>query len=171
MADLAASVASVMGFDNELIEDIRLAGRVHDVGKIGVRESVLNKPGPLAPEEFEHVKHSVRLSVEILSPLKHLARILPCIQDHQEHWDGSGYPRALAGPEIAIGGRILHIADAYDAMTSHRAFREPMSSHQAVEILSQHSGIQFDPEIFLAFKSVVQHRKSAAFLDTDSLGA
>ncbi len=171
MAALAASIASAMGLDDELIEDIRLAGRVHDVGKIGIRESVLNKPGPLTAEEFDHVKESVRLSVEILSPLKHLAHILPYILDHQEHWDGSGYPRALAGAEIAIGGRILHIADAYDAMTSRRAFREPMSSQEALEILSQHSGIQFDPEIFLAFKSVVQRRKSLVFIDTDSLGA
>lgn len=171
VADLAASMASALGFDDELVEDIRLAGRVHDVGKIGVRESVLNKPGRLEPEEFEHVKESVRHSVEILSPLRHLARILPYIQDHQEHWDGSGYPRALAGPEIAIGGRILHLADAYDAMTSRRAFREPMSPQNAIKILSEHSGTQFDPEIFLAFKSVVQRRKSPDSGGTDTLDA
>ena len=171
VADLAASIASAMGLGDEMVEDLRLAGRVHDVGKIGIRESVLNKPGPLTAEEFDHVKESVRLSVEILSPLKHLSRILPYILDHQEHWVGSDYPRALAGPEIAIGGRILHIADAYDAMTSRRAFREPMSSQEALKVLSQHSGIQFDPEVFLAFKSVVQRRKSLVFIDTDSLGA
>lgn len=170
VADLAASIANAMGLDDELVEDIRLAGRLHDVGKIGIREPVLNKPGPLTSEEFDHVKESVRLSVDILSPLKHLARILPFIQDHQEHWDGSGYPRALAGPEIAIGGRILHLADAYDAMTSRRAFREPRSPQDAIEVLSQHSGIQFDPEIFQAFRSVVQRRKSLTFIDTDSLG-
>lgn len=168
VAALAASIASAMGLDDELVEDIRLAGRVHDVGRIGIRESVLNKPGPLTSEEFDHVKESVRLSVEILSPLKHLARILPFIQDHQEHWDGSGYPRALAGPEIAIGGRILHLADTYDAMTSGRAFRAPRSPHDAIEVLSQLSGIQFDPEIFQAFRSVVQRRKSLVFIDTDS---
>lgn len=171
VADLAASIASSLGLDDELVEDIRLAGRVHDVGKIGIRESVLNKPGSLTAEEFDHVKESVRLSVEILSPLKHLVRILPYIQDHQEHWDGSGYPRGLAGPEIAIGGRILHVADAYDAMTSRRAFREPMAPQDAIEILSTHTGIQFDPEVFQAFKSVVQRRKSLVFIDLDSQGA
>jgi response regulator RpfG family c-di-GMP phosphodiesterase len=171
VAEAAASIASAMGLDDELVEDIRLAGRVHDVGKIGVRETVLNKPGKLTPEEFDHVKDSVRLSVEILSPLKHLNRILPYIQDHQEHWDGSGYPRGLAGPEIAIGGRILHVADAYDAMTSRRAFREPMSPQNAIEILSEHAGIQFDPEVFQAFKSVVLRRKSLVFIDLDSLDA
>jgi putative two-component system response regulator len=170
VADLAASIASALGLDDELVEDIRLAGRVHDVGKIGIRESVLNKPGSLTTEEFDHVKESVRLSVEILSPLKHLSRILPYIQDHQEHWDGSGYPRGLAGPEIAIGGRILHVADAYDAMTSRRAFREPMTPQDAIEILARQGGIQFDPEVFLAFKSVVQRRKSLVFIDLDSLG-
>ncbi len=170
VADLAASIASAMGLDDELVEDIRLAGRVHDVGKIGVREAVLNKPDKLTPEEFEHVKNSVRLSVEILSPLTHLSRILPYIQDHQEHWDGSGYPRGLVGPEIAIGGRILHAADAYDAMTSRRAFREPMSPQDAMEVLSQQAGIQFDPEVFQTFKSVVLRRKSLVFIDTESLG-
>ncbi|MDQ8153761.1 MAG: response regulator [Gemmatimonadota bacterium] len=171
VADLAASIASAMSLDDELVEDIRLAGRVHDVGKIGIREAVLNKPGALTPEEFDHVKESVRLSVEILSPLKHIARVLPYIQDHQEHWDGSGYPRGLAGPEIAIGGRILHVADAYDAMTSRRAFREPKQPQEAIEILSTQTGGQFDPDVFQAFKSVVQRRKSLVFIDLESLGA
>ncbi len=171
VADLAASIATAMGLDDELIEDIRLAGRVHDVGKIGIRESVLNKPDKLTPEEFDHVKESVRISVEILSPLKHLSRLLPYIQDHQEHWDGSGYPRGLAGPESAIGGRILHLADAYDAMTSRRAFREPRTPQQAMDVLSEHAGIQFDPEVFQAFKSVVLRRKSLVFIDVDPSGA
>jgi putative two-component system response regulator len=171
VADLAASIASSLGLDDELVEDIRLAGRVHDVGKIGIRESVLNKPSALTPEEFDHVKGSVHLSVEILSPLKHIARILPYIQDHQEHWDGSGYPRGLAGAGIAIGGRILHVADAYDAMTSRRAFREPKSPQEAIDVLSRQAGIQFDPDVFQAFKSVVQRRKSLVFIDLDSLGA
>jgi len=171
MAELAASIASAMGLDDELVEDIRLAGRVHDVGKIGIRESVLNKPDKLTPEEFEHVKDSVRLSVEILSPLKHLSRILPYIQDHQEHWDGSGYPRGLVGPESAIGGRILHLADAYDAMTSRRAFREPRTPQRAIEILAEEAGRQFDPEVFQAFKTVVLRRKSLTFIDLGTLGA
>lgn len=171
VADLAASIASAMSLDDELVEDIRLAGRVHDVGKIGIRESVLNKPGALTPEEFEHVKQSVALSVEILTPLRHLARILPYIQDHQEHWDGGGYPQGLAGADISIGGRILHVADAYDAMTSRRAFREPKPPQEAIEILSSQAGVQFDPEVFQAFKSVVQRRKSLVFIDLDSLGA
>jgi putative two-component system response regulator len=171
VADLAASMASALGLDDELVEDIRMAGRVHDVGKIGIRESVLNKPGPLTPDEFDHVKESVRLSVEILSPLKHLARIIPYIQDHQEHWDGSGYPQGLAGAEITMGGRVLHLADAYDAMTSRRAFREPKSSQEAINTLSEQAGVQFDPDVFRAFKSVVQHRKSLVFIDLDSSGA
>lgn len=171
VADLAASIASAMGLEDELVEDIRLAGRVHDVGKIGIRESVLNKPDKLTREEFDHVKDSVRISVEILSPLRHLARILPYIQDHQEHWDGSGYPRGLAGPESAIGGRILHLADAYDAMTSRRAFREPMAPQRAMEILANEAGRQFDPEIFQAFKTVVLRRKSLTFIDLDTQGA
>jgi len=170
VADLSASIASALHLDDELVEDIRLAGRVHDVGKIGISETILNKPSALTTEEFDQVKESVRLSVEILSPLKHIARILPYIEDHQEHWDGSGYPRALSGPEISIGGRILHLADSYDAMTSRRAFREPMEPQAAIDRLAELAPTQFDPDVFMAFKSVVQRRKSLVFIDLDSLG-
>lgn len=97
-----------------------MAAHVMDVGKIGIRESVLNKPGTLTAEEFEHVKTHVTMSLEILSAIKPLQATLEPVRHHHEHYDGTGYPGRLAGEAISLGGRILHAADTYDALTSRR---------------------------------------------------
>ena len=116
VADLAASIATALGLSDDTVEELRTAGRLMDVGKIGIRESVLNKPGALTPEEFDHVKTHVEIGLDILSTIKPIAHLLPAIQDHHEHWDGNGYPRKLKGEQISLGGRILHAADAFDAI-------------------------------------------------------
>lgn len=171
VADYAASIAEELGLDPDTVEYVRLAGRLHDVGKIGTRESVLNKPGPLTEEEFAHVQDHVRLGVEILSPLKHLGPALQYIQDHHEHWNGSGYPRRLKGEEISIGGRILAAADAYDALTTRRPYREPTPSEETVEYLAAHSGMLMDPRVYEALKAVVLRRRSLVFIDDLDLGS
>ena len=165
VAELAASIADDLGMTADAVEQVRLAGRLHDVGKIGTREAVLNKPGPLTPEEFDHVKEHVRIGMEILAPLKHLGEALTFVQDHHEHWDGSGYPRALGGERISIGGRILAAADAFDALTSKRAYREPMQPQETVEFLQGHVGRLLDPDIFAALRRVVSRRKTLTFID------
>ncbi|MBX9928993.1 MAG: response regulator [Gemmatimonadaceae bacterium] len=165
VADLAASIAGFLRLDEDLVEDIRLAARLHDIGKIGVREEVLDKPGPLTDEERAHVRGHVRMGVDILTPLTHIARILPYVLDHHEHWDGTGYPRALAGADISIGGRIIAAADAYDALTSRRAWREPMTPRETIEFLETRVGSQLDPGIFSALQSIVLRRKSLVFID------
>ena len=166
VADQAASIAEAMGLDADLVENVRLAGRLHDVGKIGIREEVLNKPGPLTPEEFEHVKEHVRMGMEILSPLKHIPLALQFVQDHHEHFDGSGYPRGLAGEAIAIGGRILAACDAFDSLTSRRAFREAMEPRATLDYLeAHHVGGLLDPAVFAALKTVVQRRRTLTFID------
>src|SRR5258705_4751265 len=96
VADQAASIAETMGLDADIVENVRLAGRLHDVGKIGIREDILNKPGSLTPEEFDHVKEHVQMGMEILTPLKHIPTALEYVHDHHEHWDAGGYPRGLA---------------------------------------------------------------------------
>lgn len=166
VADLAASMASHLGLSDDEVENLRLAGRLMDVGKIGIRESVLNKPGTLTPEEFDHVREHVRIGIEILSALKPIARLLPAIQDHHEHWDGQGYPRGLAGENISVGGRVLAAADAFDALTSHRAWREPLSPNDALKFLEERSGSLLDPAVFQALKAVVLRRKTLHFLDS-----
>ncbi len=169
VADLAASIAEELGLDPDTVEYVRLAGRLHDVGKIGTREAVLNKPGALTEEEFAHVQDHVRIGVEILSPLKHIGPALQYVQDHHEHWNGLGYPRGLAGEEISIGGRILAAADAFDALTTRRPYREPMEAQETIEYLASQVGQLMDPRVYAAMRAVVERRKSLVFID--DLGA
>lgn len=165
VADLAASIAEQLGHEPEMVEHIRLAGRLHDVGIIGIREQVLNKPGPLTAEEYAHVKEHVKIGMEILAPLSHLGDILEMIHSHHEYLDGTGYPRQLQQSQINIGARILCIADAFDALTSRRAFRESMSTADALATMSQQVDRRFDRAAYEALCKLKQHRKSLIFLD------
>ncbi len=169
VAELAASIAEEMGLDADTVEHVRLAGRLHDVGKIGIRESVLNKPGKLTAEEYEHVKDHVRIGLEILSPLlSHLGPVLDYIRDHHEHWDGGGYPRRLGGEEISLGGRILAAADAFDALISRRAYRDGVEANIAMQVLEQTVGQLLDPRVFATLKVLVERNQSLIFIDWSS---
>lgn len=163
VAELGASIAAELKLSEDMIEDIRLAARIHDIGKIGIRESILNKPGKLTPEEFAHVQDHVRIGMEILAPLKHIATALEYVQDHHEHWDGTGYPNGRVGVQISLGGRILAAADAYDALTSQRAYRKPLSPMETVTYLRDQAGTLLDPAVFDALANVILRRKSLVF--------
>jgi len=166
VASLGAAVAHALGLSDDTVEAVRLAGRLHDVGKIGIREEVLNKPARLTPEEFEHVKSHVRAGMEILAPLTAIVdAALPYVHDHHEHWDGSGYPRGRAGEDITLGGRILCACDAYDALTSRRPYREPLSERETLDYLSTQVGRLLDPQVYAALKQVVEERRSLVFLE------
>ena len=165
VAELAASIAEYMTLAPDVVEDVRIAGRLHDVGNIGIRDDVLNKPGALNAEEFAHVKDHVRIGVEILSPLRHIERAITFVADHHEHFDGTGYPATKQGDAISIGGRILAAADAFDAITSRRPYREPRSPEEAVTELQRHSGTLLDPRVLEALRVVVKRRKSLIFID------
>jgi response regulator RpfG family c-di-GMP phosphodiesterase len=166
VADVAAAIADQLGLDAEMVESVRIAGRLHDIGRIGIRESILNKPGPLTAEEFDHVKDHVRIGLEILAPLQHLGHVLAFVQDHHERWDGNGYPRGLSGDQSSIGGRILAAADAYAALTSRRAYREPVSGAEAIARLRGTVGSQLDARIYDALKSVIERNQSLlVFID------
>jgi putative two-component system response regulator len=158
VAELAGQLAEEMGLDQSFSEDLRVAGRLHDVGKIGIRESVLNKPGRLTAEEFEHVKRHVQIGLDILAPLSHLRTPLEYVQHHHEHWDGAGYPQQLSGEQIPLGARILCAADTFDALTSKRAYREPMEPLAALAHLKVDVGKQFDPCVYEALVRVVTRR-------------
>jgi len=165
VADLGAQVAAQLGLDDDTVEDVRLAGRLHDVGKIGIREEVLNKPGRLEPDEYEHVKDHVRIGTEILAPLRHIiGPALQYVQDHHEHWGGGGYPRGLAGEEISLGGRILCACDAFDALTSRRPYREPLSRDATLDFLATQCGRQVEPMVLDALRTVVE-RRVLVFID------
>ena len=165
VAELAASIADGLSLDADTVEAVRMAGHLHDVGKIGIREEVLNKPGKLTPEEFAHVKDHVRIGMEILAPLQHLGVVLDYIHDHHEHVDGSGYPRGLPGTEISLGGRILCAADTFDALTSRRAYRDPMSPRETVEYLASSVGQLQDGTVYDVLRRIVLRRKTLVFID------
>jgi putative two-component system response regulator len=165
VATLAASIAEALRLDSNTVESVRLGGRLHDVGMIGIREAVLHKPGPLTAEEYAHVKDHVRISMKILAPLKHLGVALDYVRDHHEHVDGSGYPDGLAGDRISIGGRILAAADAFDALTSRRAYRAPLTPEATIKHLSGAVGGLLDRRVFEAMKSVVAGGRALVFID------
>jgi putative two-component system response regulator len=161
VAELAGRLAEELSLDETTCEDLRVAGRLHDVGKIGIREAILNKPDSLTPDEFEHVKHHVQIGLDILAPLFHIKNPLQYVEHHHERWDGTGYPQGLTGEAIPMGARILCAADTFDALTSKRAYREPLEPLAALEHLRIASGKQFDPRVYDALVSVITKRLSA----------
>jgi len=168
VADLSATLAHQMGLPEDQIEHVRVAGRLHDIGKIGTRESVLNKQGALTPEEFEHVKQHVVIGSQILSPLSHLGDIIPAVRGHHERWDGTGYPDASRAEEIPLAARIIGAAEVYDALSTSRAYQEKMSPEQAIERMADLSGTVLDPAVYDALATVVARRRTLVFLDEGS---
>jgi len=158
VAELAGQLARELGLDETMSEDLRVAGRLHDVGKIGIREAILNKPGRLTSEEFEHVKRHVQIGLDILAPLFHIKKPLKYVQHHHERWDGDGYPQGLSGEDIPLGARILCAADTFDALTSKRAYRDPLAPMAALDHLRVDAGKQFDPCVYDALVRVITKR-------------
>ena len=128
-----------------------LAGLLHDVGKIGVNDDVLQKPSILSEAEYEHVKQHVRIGHHILQGLTRLEEVLPVVLHHHEWWDGAGYPHQLESNRIPRAARIVSVADAYDAMTSDRPYRRGISEAEVDRILREGAGKQWDPEVIDAF--------------------
>lgn len=155
VAELGAAIAAELGEPDQMVELVHTAGRLHDVGKIGIREAVLNKNGPLTADEFAHVKEHVQVGLEILQPLHHLGEALHFIRDHHEHWDGGGYPFGRAGTDISLGGRILTAADAFDALTSKRAYRDPMSAGTTLAYLGTQVERLLEPRVYEALAVVI----------------
>jgi putative two-component system response regulator len=165
VADLAATIAHQMGMPDEDVEIVRIAGRLHDIGKIGTRESVLNKQGALTPEEFEHVKQHVIIGSQILAPLTHLGDIIGAVRSHHERWDGTGYPDGLRGEEIPHGARIIGAAEVYDALCTSRPYQDRLTPEQAVERMADLSGTALDPKVYGGLSTVVARRRTLVFLD------
>jgi len=151
VAETAVQIAEAMGLDAEQVAMIRYAATLHDIGKIGVEDSTIRSPKRLSAEELESVRRHPELGEEILRPVQMLRPALPLIRHHHERWDGTGYPDGLAGEEIPLGARIIAVADAFDAMTSTRPYRERLSTAEALRELYVNRGKQFDPEVVYAF--------------------
>src|SRR5437879_9871436 len=165
VADLSATIAHQLGLSDEQLEQVRVAGRLHDIGKIGTRESVLNKEGVLTPEEFEHVKQHVLIGSQILAPLSHLGDLLPPGRGHHERWDGTGYPDGLRGEAIPLAARIIGAAEVYDALSTSRAYHEKMTPEKAIQSLAYISVSVIDPTVYEALVTIVGRRGTLVFLD------
>jgi putative nucleotidyltransferase with HDIG domain len=147
----AALIAEAMDMGDSEVEEVRLAGILHDIGKVGIPESILNKSGPLNPEEWETMKSHVRFGAKILEPLRALARIQKMVLHHHEFFDGSGYPEGFSGEQIPLGARIIAVADAYDTITSDRTYKKARTSAEALAELERCSNAQFDGGIISVF--------------------
>ena len=160
VAAFAGEIAERLGLDAETIERIELAARLHDVGKIGIPDRIVEKPAPLEPEELQIMRRHPELGAELLAGLD-CAPVDDWILHHHEHWDGTGYPHGLAGEEIPLASRIILVADAYDAMLSDRSYRAAMVPGFAIAELRRWAGRQFDPEVVEAALAVLEHEDSA----------
>ncbi|MEO8199022.1 MAG: HD domain-containing phosphohydrolase [Gemmatimonadota bacterium] len=157
----AVRTAVRLGFTADPLEDIRLGGELHDIGKIDTPESILNKPGPLSPDEFERVMRHVLLGEKILAPfVKETPVVLRIVRSHHERVDGRGFPDGLVGEAIPYEARIVAVADAFDAMTTSRAYRSSRTNDEAFEELRACSGTHFDPEVVHAFTAAFADMKS-----------
>ncbi|MEE9583052.1 MAG: diguanylate cyclase, partial [Dehalococcoidales bacterium] len=156
VSEYAAAISEALKLSQDKITILRSAGLLHDIGKVGVPDSILNKKAPLADDEWKPIKAHPELGVEILRHLIDLVNCLPAIMHHHEHYDGGGYPAGLKGDKIPLEARILAVADAYDAMTSPRPYREQLPSSAAISELKRSSGTQFDPELIDIFCKIIQ---------------
>lgn len=148
--EYSCAIAEVMKLSNQQISDIGTAALLHDIGKIGIPTEILNKPGKLSHEEYEIVKLHPAYAKKILNNLSSFSAIVNIAYNHHEHYDGTGYPNGLKGDEIPIEAQIIQLADAYDAMTSDRSYHKALSTHKAIEVLTEESGRQFHPEVVKA---------------------
>ncbi|UCH80995.1 MAG: HD-GYP domain-containing protein, partial [Nitrospiraceae bacterium] len=156
----AEAIALEMDIDQDDIKDIKLAGLLHDIGKIGTSDYLLDKPGALTKDEFIQIKKHPSQGAHILKDIKQLKDIIPYIEHHHEKIDGSGYPLNLSGDRIPLGAKILHVADSFDSMTSDRPYRPAPGLEFALNELRTYKGSQFDPEVVDAFLKILSRSQN-----------
>lgn len=154
-------IANAVDMGEIEIEDLEMAGLLHDIGKIGIPRSIICKPGKLTDDEFTMMKQHPEIGEKILNGIKRLDNATNWLNKHHERWDGRGYPFGVKGEEIPLPARILAVADTYDAMTSDRSYRKGLPHEVAVEEIKKCSGAQFDPEIAEAFLSIEKEIEKA----------
>jgi HD-GYP domain-containing protein (c-di-GMP phosphodiesterase class II) len=162
VADLAVRVARKLGLGGEQLDEVARAAELHDVGKVGIPDTILNKPGPLDATEWEFMHQHTILGERILNAAPALRPVARLVRSSHERWDGTGYPDRLAGEAIPLGARIVAVCDAYEAMTADRAYRKALSPHAAREELSANAGSQFDPAVVAAFLAAVDPDQAEA---------
>lgn len=150
VARIAVQLGRQMGLSSREKSNLYLAGLLHDVGKIGIQDHVLKKPGALTGDEYKHIMSHVEIGVSIVQEIRALRHLLPAIKHHHERYDGGGYPNGSKGAEIPLQARILSVADGFDAMSHDRAYRARRSPAEVQRILREESGRQWDPAVVSA---------------------
>jgi putative nucleotidyltransferase with HDIG domain len=159
---LAVAVATELELDLETVRNVELGAVLHDIGKVRVPESILNKPGPLTQSEWAIMKTHPEVGEHILRPIQSLQAILPIVRHHHERWDGNGYPDGLAGRAIPLGARIVGVCDAYRAMSEDRPYRNALSEHDARDELERGAGSHFDADCVAALLRALDRRDHTA---------
>lgn len=167
----AGATARELACTSEDVDMLQLAALFHDIGKIGIPDAILRKPGPLNDEEREIMRLHPQIGARILEQIGGIFRVLaPIVVAHHERWDGEGYPFNLTGEQIPLAARILTVVDSYDAMISRRPYHEPMSKEQAEQELLRCSGSQFDPRIVETFLRMLRkHEEHVSVVDAQSV--
>lgn len=147
VADISIKLGEKMGLDEDMQLNLKRGAVLHDIGKIGIKESILNKNGPLNKEERKHMEKHPIIGEEICRPLETFKDVLPIIRHHHERWDGKGYPDGLKGEEIPLLARIVTAADVFDALISNRPYRDAWPRERALGFMKKEAGTQFDPSI------------------------
>ena len=171
VARMAVAVAEEMGLDQQQVLEIEYAAALHDIGKIGVTDSILRKATSLDEAEWKEIRRHSELGYEILKGIDFLRGAAEIVWAHHERYDGKGYPRGLAGEEIPLGSRVFGVVDAYDAMTSRRPYRQAMSREQATIEIARNSATQFDPHIVEAFLVMIRRSLDGAFEEETGYGS
>lgn len=171
VSQLACAAAAAMDHDPEDVERVRVGALLHDIGKIGIADSVLQNPGRLTSEEFALVRQHPVIGRHILEGVHGLAPFLDAVELHHENWDGTGYPKGLVGEQTPLDARIIHVADAYDAMTTDRSYRRGYSHERAIAVLKENAGTQFDPAVVDVVIRVTREILPASSISESSVSA
>lgn len=156
VAELSETLALQLDFEPAEVEEVRMAGLLHDIGMIGIRESVVHKRGQLTEEEYRHVQEHVEIGAGILQPLTHIGRTIDYLSGHHERINGSGYPRGLEGSEVPLGAQVVGLAESYVSLTESRAHREAYDQENALATLRKGSGIWFEPRVVEALENTLR---------------
>jgi diguanylate cyclase (GGDEF)-like protein/PAS domain S-box-containing protein len=159
VGQICEKIGMRMKLDQDEINQIRTAGLIHDIGKMGIDEKILNKPGTLSDDEWKEIQRHPEIGYRILSSANEFSEMANCILEHHERWDGRGYPKGLKGEEISLQGRIVAVADSFDAMTSDRTYRKGLAQDEAIAEIKRCAGTHFDPLVAKMLVEVVHSEK------------